>query len=402
MYRYVILLAAVGMQLCLGATYSWSVYVQPLKVATGLLQGPAQLPFSVFYFVFPATMLVSGRLLERWGPRACAVAGGLCFGGGWVLAGLGHHHFAFTVAGIGGLAGVGAGLAYIVPIATCIQWFPRHKGLVTGIAVTGFGGGAALVSQVAGALLDSGGATPFETFRLLGLAFGGLVCAAGALMRRPPNVSVAATVPLTVGVVLGQTRFWVLYLAMLAGLTAGFTVNANLKELYPGAALATGVRAVALFALANAGGRLLWGLLFDRICYITALRANLGAQAAVLAAGAWLLRSEAGLTLFALLTGFNYGGVLVLYASSTARLWGSERVGQVYGWLFSANIPAAAAPLLAGWWFDRSGAFTLPFICIAVALGATGAGVGWLRRPDRPTGPVPGPPTAHIRQEDPQ
>jgi MFS transporter, OFA family, oxalate/formate antiporter len=69
MKRYLILLSAVGMQLCLGATYSWSVYVAPLKQVTGLQQGPVQLPFSVFYFAFPATMFFSGSLLPRIGPR---------------------------------------------------------------------------------------------------------------------------------------------------------------------------------------------------------------------------------------------------------------------------------------------------------------------------------------------
>ena len=63
--------------------------------------------------------------------------------GGW-----GNIHFSFTVLGIGLLGGVGVGFAYLVPIATCILWFPRHRGLVTGIAVAGFGGGAALIAQV--------------------------------------------------------------------------------------------------------------------------------------------------------------------------------------------------------------------------------------------------------------
>ena len=71
MQRYRILAAAVLMQVCLGATYSWSVYVRPIREITGLLQGPVQLPFTVFYFVFPATMLLTGTLLPRLGPRFC-------------------------------------------------------------------------------------------------------------------------------------------------------------------------------------------------------------------------------------------------------------------------------------------------------------------------------------------
>lgn len=96
--------AAVAMQMCLGATYSWSVYVQPLRELTGLMQGPVQLPFTLFYFAFPATMIASGSLLPRLGPRRAAVMGGLLFGCGWMLASLGSRHFAFTTVGIGLLA----------------------------------------------------------------------------------------------------------------------------------------------------------------------------------------------------------------------------------------------------------------------------------------------------------
>ena len=145
------------MQMCLGATYSWSVYVGPLKALAGLGQGPAQLPFTIFYFAFPATMAGAGMLLPKLGPRRCAVIGGALFGSGWLLAGFGGRWFGFVALGIGGLAGVGAGIAYIVPIATCIRWFPHRKGLVTGVAVAGFGGGAALVSQAGGWLMSAYG-----------------------------------------------------------------------------------------------------------------------------------------------------------------------------------------------------------------------------------------------------
>ena len=111
-----------GGHLCL------SVFVLPLKQIAAILQSTAQLPFSLFYFAFPATMIVTGTLLPRIGPRRCAVVGGLLFGGGWMLASMGRVHFAFTILGIGLMAGIGVGFAYIVPIATCVRWFPLQKG----------------------------------------------------------------------------------------------------------------------------------------------------------------------------------------------------------------------------------------------------------------------------------
>jgi MFS transporter, OFA family, oxalate/formate antiporter len=378
--RYLILLSAFLMQMCLGATYSWSIYVQPLKTLTGLSQGPVQLPFSLFYFAFPATMIFSGGLLPRIGPRVCALIGGLLFGAGWLLAGLGGTHFGFTIAGIGILAGVGVGFAYIVPIATCIRWFPKNKGLVTGIAVAGFGGGAALVSQIGGWLMNTLQMTPFATFVCFGMGFLAIVIPAGWTMQNPPGDAGLRRPQLKLRRVVTSAPFLRLYLAMFTGLAAGFTVNANLKELFGGGSAALGVAAVSLFALANAMGRVAWGAFFDRFTAVPTLQANLLLQSALLLASPLILIGSTGLLIFAALAGFNYGGILVLYASSTARIWGTEHVGQVYGWLFSANIPAAIFPVLAGYGYDRWQSFTIPLSVIAIMLLAAIFGVQRLAR----------------------
>lgn len=372
--RYVILVCAVIMQVCLGATYSWSVYVQPLKALTGLAQGPVQVPFTVFYFTFPLTMMIAGGFLPRIGPRKSAVTGGLLFGGGWLLAGLGHSGFWITILGIGFLAGIGAGMAYIVPIAVCIRWFPKSKGLVTGVAVAGFGGGAALVSQIGGHLIHAG-FTPFQTFSLFGTLFLALVVLAGSAMHFPPSETDAGRAghqALTPGKVLPHPNFRLLYFAMFIGLAAGFAVNANLKELYTGSgdAVRIGITAVSLFALANAAGRVIWGAVFDRISSAAAIQANLLCQALILAAAPFLTTSPAGFWGVALLTGFNYGGVLVIYVSSASRSWGAERIGQVYGWLFTSNIPASLSPILAGMIFDRTHSFDTALYCLAGLLAA--------------------------------
>ncbi len=391
--RYVILLSAILMQMCLGATYSWSVYVHPLKTLTGLQQGPVQIPFTVFYFMFPLTMMAAGTFLPKIGPRISAMIGGLFFGGGWVLASLGIHNFFFTILGIGLLSGIGAGMAYIVPIAVCICWFPKNKGLVTGIAVAGFGGGAALVSQIGGWLMESLGRTPFQTFLFFGLAFMVIVILAGSTMCFPKEISLTPIkgisaftrlfsckknkkttsmtlkkpTPVKLSELLTHPSFRLLYCAMFIGLAAGFAVNANLKELFQGGedAVQIGITAVSLFALANATGRIVWGMVFDRVQSATAIQANLLLQALVLLAAPLMLHSATGFWLFALLTGFNYGGVLVIYVSSASRCWGADRVSQVYGWLFSSNIAASFAPIVAGFFFDAFHTFTVALLGLA-------------------------------------
>ena len=365
------------MQMCLGATYSWSIYVSTLKDLTGLDQGFTQLPFSVFYFAFPITMIFSGTLLlPRFGPRCCAVAGGMTFASGWLLASLGKIHFVFTVLGIGLLGGVGAGVAYIIPITVCIQWFPRHKGLVTGMAVAGFGGGAALVSLLGGLLVEGRGMTPFDVFAVLGLCFLVLTSLAGCAMQDAPNGRREHDLRLKFSAIVHRRGFQILYFAMFTGLAGGFAVNANLKELYSGPSLKAGIAAVSLFAAANGLGRIVWGAIADRVRSSVAIQANLVFQAVVFLIAFVLLSSTSGFLVLAFLVGFNYGGVLVVYAFAVAQIWGDGHVAQVYGLLFSANILAAVSPVAAGLCYERFGSFHAA-VCALAALMLAAA---WLVR----------------------
>ncbi|SEA14529.1 Cyanate permease [Desulfuromusa kysingii] len=365
--RIMIIFSALLMQICLGATYSWSVYVQQIKAIAAISQTQAQIPFSVFYFVFPLTMIFSGSLVDRIGPRRAAIGGGILFGGGWIISSFGMDNFTYTILGNGVIAGIGAGIAYIVPISTCIKWFPENKGLITGIAVAGFGGGAALVSTVAGFLLKLD-MTPFSLFGYFGLVFTALIVFAGFFMQNPPGFSKVATVKVAFYKTITDKRFIILYFAMFTGLAAGFAVNANIKELYQSATLMSGVSAVSFFALANAAGRVIWGGIFDRFNTSTVIQLNLISQAILLFAAPFILISSTGLQMFAILTGFNYGGILVIYAGSVARIWGADKVNSIYGWMFSANIPGAVAPLFAGFYYDLSGSFTIPMAVIGTII----------------------------------
>jgi MFS family permease len=257
--RYTILVAAVFMQMCLSATYSWAVFVRPLKEITGLMQGTLQSPFSIFYFVFPLTLIFSDKILRRLGPQKASLLGALLFGGGWILASLGNHTFILTAAGIGILAGIGVGTVYLVPVTVGLAWFPEHKGLVTGITVAGFGGGAALFSQVAGWGMTRMGISPYAMFLYLGICYVVIIGLCGLTMVNPPHVRMEETLPMDYKILLKSRLFKALCFAMFTGLAAGLTVNANMKELSPLAGVRVGIMAVALFAVANAIGRV-WGI----------------------------------------------------------------------------------------------------------------------------------------------
>ncbi|MCL4218454.1 MAG: MFS transporter [Candidatus Hydrogenedentes bacterium] len=372
---FIVLAAAVLMQLCLGATYAWPVFVQPFKAQTGLSQGSVQLPFTLFYVVFPATMFFAGRVIQRFGLRTSAMAGGILFGGGWFFAGMAGNQFAFVALGVGVLGGLGAGLAYLVPIATAVKWFPRHAGLVTGISVAGFGGGAALVSQAATHLMVGEALGPLPALRILGLVFALVILLAASQMRAPTEAPAREAEPRQPLPLVPRRSFIALYLAMFTGLAAGFTVNANLRELAFADRAAAGAVAVSLFALANAAGRIVWGFLHDRFPNALPLQVNLWCQAALLLLFSWSTSTLSGYYLFAFLAGFNYGGILVLYASSVARQYGSASFPRVYGRLFSANIPAALAPMAVGYAFEQWNSFAPAFAGLALIMIIASAGL---------------------------
>jgi OFA family oxalate/formate antiporter-like MFS transporter len=363
----------------LGAMYAWAAFVEPIKAATGIGQARAQWPFSVFYTVFPLTIMVAGLRPSRRPPHVRAVLGGLLYGGGWILAGLGDRNFLWTVLGAGVLGGVGVGLSYLVPVSVAMAWFPRNKGLVTGVAVSGFGGGAMAVSYLAESWMASG-ATPFRVLTGFGLVFMAVVAAAGAGMRIPAGAGNAPDSPLPARRVAVQPAFGALFATFSAGLACGLTVVANLKQLSATGAGAAGLSAVGWFAAANAAGRLLWGEAQDRWPPVRTLAINLVFSGALLPAGPVLCSSAIGQAVFAALIGFNYGGILSMHPALVARHWGRVHLPKIYGLLFVAHLPAALLPLLAGRVYERTGSFApILTLCAAWALSAALA-LWWKRR----------------------
>ncbi|MBN1901594.1 MFS transporter [Candidatus Sumerlaeota bacterium] len=367
-YRYVILVSAILLQACFGATYSWAVFVEPLKQLFGKGQGAVQFPFSVFYIFFPFTMIFSGYILDKTGVRLAAILGIAIFGAGWILAGAGEGNLVIVTLGIGLVGGVGVGIGYVIPIKTCVQWFPRNKGLATGLSVAGFGGGAALVSQAARYLMENFSWTPFQVYKTFGFCFlcvGG-VCA--CMMKSPDGQILKGASRMEVLSTIRDKRFLLLYLGMFTGLFAGFAVIANLKHIFRGATPLAGATAVSLFAVCNALGRISWGFIHDHTKGKFAIIVNLLFQSVILLTHSIYMKGPFALYAFASLAGFNYGGALVLYASEAAGIWGAEKLPRAYGWIFSANIAASLSPVFAGYFYDRFDNFTLSFALISLLM----------------------------------
>ncbi len=271
---------------------------------------------------------------------------------------------------IGFMAGAGIGFAYVCPIAALMKWFPDHKGLVSGIAVAGFGLGAYLFSQNWGALGYIGKQGIFPFF----IAHGAIcivgVTAGALLLCNPPDTHPAAKKALMPDSKWQETlkdpAFYLLWLMFFSGAMAGLMVIGIIKvfageqlvsaAMEAGGTLSSseistlmlkGSAAVGLLAIFNAVGRIVWGFISDKIGRTATFVSMFLLQAGIMffLAG---MKTEASLSFGAALVGFNFGGNFALFPSATADFFGAKNLGANYGWVFTAYGIAGVVGIAAG------------------------------------------------------
>src|ERR1700737_4629933 len=181
--RWVIAIAGAFFQIALGAVYAWSVFRAPLAKQFGWSISEITLTFTISIFVLGFAAFFGGLWLNRKGPRIVALTGGALYGLGVFLASF-THSLSWLYLSYGVIGGIGLGLGYIVPVAVLVKWFPDRRGLITGIAVGGFGAGALVTAPLATWLIQSVGV--LHTFAYLGIAFLVVTVASGYFMQNPP------------------------------------------------------------------------------------------------------------------------------------------------------------------------------------------------------------------------
>jgi OFA family oxalate/formate antiporter-like MFS transporter len=305
-----------------------------------------------------------------------AVIGGVLFGAGYLIASL-SASYAVILIGIGVLAGAGIGFGYVCPLATCVKWFPRQKGLITGVSVAGFGAGAILLSSLAQALLGSH--SLLSVFRIIGISYGVVIVASAVVLSVPKTAESRQAVGIPLGTLVGNRVLWGLFAGMFAGTFAGLLVIGNLKPIglsqgLPGKVATLGI---SLLAVGNAIGRLTWGWVFDRIgrlsIYISLILMSLCVSILLLVGVGGTGTYYAACTMI----GFCFGSCFVLYATSVCEEFGSERMGSIYPWVFLGyGASAITGPPLAGWVFDVTGRYTYA-VLLASAICIAGCVAVW-------------------------
>lgn len=312
--RWVVLTAGIVIQTILGGIYAWSVFVPYLTEGYGLTKGQCGNVFGLAIAVFTLSMIGGGHLLSARGPRITAFVGAVLFMAGYAVAAATGGRFWGLLLGVSVLSGAGIGFGYVCPLTVGMQWFPKYKGLITGVSVAGFGGGAIILSSVATSLLSDG----MDVLRffawLSGVAGGLLIC--GALLLSVPDGIDASTAKKGFW---GDVLSWPFALCLFGifmGTFSGLLVIGNLTPIVldTGLSVALAATAVSVFAVGNAAGRIAWGFLFDRIRYGT-IPASLACFALVLVV-LWFAHSSWLVLLCAGLLGFGFGANFVIYASA--------------------------------------------------------------------------------------
>ncbi len=185
MNRWVIATAGIFLQIALGAVYAWSVFRTPLARQFGWSIPEVTLTFTISIFTLGIAAFFGGLWLNRRGPRIVALTGGVLYGVGVFLASFSGHGLWWLYLSYGVIGGIGLGFGYIVPVAVLVKWFPDRRGLITGIAVGGFGAGALITAPLATRLIQTVGV--LQTFAYLGIAFLIVTVISGAFMQNPPE-----------------------------------------------------------------------------------------------------------------------------------------------------------------------------------------------------------------------
>jgi MFS family permease len=428
--RWFVVGGAMLIQLALGAIYAWSVFTARLTDVDGSYGFSASQTawvFSAGLATFATVMVLAGRILPRVGPRPLTIAGGLLLGGGYLLGGFFGDSFVIQLLSIGIVGGAGIGLAYVVPISVCVKWFPDKKGLITGLAVAGFGFGATIWVKLAGSwfggLLNTTAAFGLpgvqSVFVIYGFALAALILLGSMVMINPPDDYLPSgwTAPVTEnndheGAVefrardmLRTPQFYMLWSVFMFASIAGlmviyciklFGIDALEHHGVAGAGAITGT-AMAWYAIFNGVGRIAWGSISDRIGRKTTIILMTALQGLTMLMTYHVFISFGlvyGFIIAAALVGFNYGGAFALFPAITADYFGNKNVGSNYGWMFTAyGVAGLTGPLLAGYFKDAAqgaaqpSVWMTPFI-IAGVVCLLGAVIMSLT--NRPTRVLPG------------
>jgi OFA family oxalate/formate antiporter-like MFS transporter len=368
--RWLIAIAGVFLQIALGAVYAWSVFRVPLAKQFGWSISEVTLTFTISIFVLGFAAFFGGLWLNRKGPRVVALTGGALYGLGVFLASFSHGLW-WLYLSYGVIGGIGLGLGYIVPVAVLVKWFPDRRGLITGIAVGGFGAGALITAPVATRLIQSVGV--LSTFAYLGIAYLIVTVVTGLFMQNPPDgwkpvgwtpttnqTSHRAGRDFTLSEALRTRQWYALWLLLFLNTCAGISIISQEAPLFQeetGVTAAIAASMVGLASIGNAVGRVFWAWVSDLITRSATFFVMFVAQILLF----WFLPNIATawfLTIVTFVVLMCYGGGFGTMPAFTADYFGPKNVGPIYGLMLTAwGFASVFGPLLIAHMRETTGSY---------------------------------------------
>ncbi len=380
--RWVIAIAGVFLQIALGAVYAWSVFRIPLSKQFGWSISQITFTFTISIFVLGFAAFFGGLWMNRVGPRTVALTAGTFYGLGVFLASFSANKLWWLYLSYGVIGGIGLGLGYIVPVATLVKWFPDRRGLITGIAVGGFGAGALITAPVATRLIQTVGVLP--TFAYLGVAYFIVTIIASLFMRNPPEgwqpegwtpsekeTAQRATHDFVLSEALKAWQWWALWLILFLNTSAGIAIISQeapiFEELTKVSAIVAGGM-VGIASLGNGVGRVFWAWLSDLITRRGTFIVMFIVQVLLF----WFLPT---ITVPSIMTTVTfvilmcYGGGFGTMPAFTADYFGPKNVGPIYGLMLTAwSFASVFGPLYIARMRETTGNYSgaLHFIAIVM------------------------------------
>ena len=352
--RWWIAVAGICLQMSLGAAYAWSVFRIPLSKEFGWSITQVSLTFTIGWFFLGCAAFLGGIWLHRSTPRIVAMTGGFLWSLGVFLASFSANKLWWLYLTYGIIGGTGLGMGYIVPIAVLVKWFPERRGLITGIAVGGFGAGSLVAAPIAARLIQSVG--PLETFGYLGVAYAIVSLVSASFMRNPPvgwlpegwkpsesQVSQRSDRDYTLREAVSRWQWWALCALMSINTMAGLSLVSQAGPIFQEMGGATALAAaglVGVISIGNGAGRIFWAWVSDlatrKIAFFMMFLVE-----ALLYWGYHTLSSLNVLLVVTFVLVMCYGGGYGITPAFAADYFGPGHVGPIFGlmmvpWAFAS------------------------------------------------------------------
>jgi MFS transporter, OFA family, oxalate/formate antiporter len=372
------------MQICLGAVYGWSVFVKPLIGAEHWQLTDVSLNFTLAIVFLGFGTVIGGLWQDRVGPRKVATVAGILYGVGYLVAGFAasRHSLYGLYLGSGVITGVGMGMGYICPVATLVKWFPDRRGLMTGVAVCGYGFGALIMSPFAAWDIIHHGIP--ATFSTLGFVYLIVVVLAAQFYANPPQgwrptgweprtavAKAASTYDFSVSEAMGTWQFYLLFLLLFLNVSAGIMIISQASPLAQQLAGMTVLQAagmVGVISISNGLGRVFWAWVSDslgraRVYFLLYL-----IQVAIFFSLPHIRNTTLFTAAFCVI-GLCYGGGFGTMPSFTADFFGSKYMGGIYGWILLAWAMAAIpSPIMIARVRQNTGSYGPAITVIAIVM----------------------------------